>query len=83
LITRFAAKFTEMDIISNAILLFVAGSETVSVTICFLLYELALNKDVQDKVREEIIKVIKKNGGQLSYNCFTDLHYLNMVLEGN
>ncbi|XP_025406226.1 probable cytochrome P450 6a13 [Sipha flava] len=75
------AKFTEMDIISNAILLFVAGSETVSVTICFLLYELALNKDVQDKVREEIIKVIKKNGGQLSYNCFTDLHYLNMVLE--
>jgi hypothetical protein len=45
--------------------MFVTGSEAVSVTISFMLYKLVLNKDVQDKVREEIT-VIKKNGGQLS-----------------
>lgn len=63
--------------------MFVAGSETVSITIAFILYELALNKDVQDKLREEIITVTEKHGGQLNNDFVTDLRYTNMVLEGN
>ncbi|XP_025192941.1 cytochrome P450 9e2-like [Melanaphis sacchari] len=74
-------KWTEMDIIGNAILLFVAGSETVSTLICFCLYELALNKDIQDRLREEIVTTKAKHGGQLSYDFLNDLHYINMVLE--
>lgn len=72
-----------MDIIGNAILMFIAGAETVSITVCFCLYQLALNKDVQDKLRKEIITTKEKNGGELNNDFLTNLHYMNMVLEGN
>ncbi|XP_001947920.1 cytochrome P450 6a2 [Acyrthosiphon pisum] len=74
-------KWTEMDIVGNAILMFVAGAETVSITICFCLYQLALNKDIQDKLREEIVTTNAKHGGQLNNDFLTNLHYMNMVLE--
>ncbi|XP_060854428.1 probable cytochrome P450 6a14 [Rhopalosiphum padi] len=74
-------KWTEMDIIGNAILMFVAGSETVSTLICFCLYELALNRNVQDRLREEIVMTKAKHGGQLNSDFLTDLRYINMVIE--
>jgi len=72
-----------MDIVGNAILMFVAGAETVSITLCFCLYQLALNKDIQDKLRQEIVTTNAKHGGQLNNDFLTNLHYMNMVLEGN
>jgi len=63
--------------------MFVGGSETVSIAICFCLYQLALKKDVQDKVREEIVTTKAKNDGQLNKNYLKNLHYMDMVLEGN
>lgn len=72
-----------MDIIGNAILMFVAGAETVSITISFCLYHLALDKNIQDKLREEIVTTKAKHGGQLNNDFLTNLHYINMVLEGN
>jgi len=63
--------------------MFVGGAETVSIVICFCLYQLALNKDVQDRVREEIVTTKAKNGGQLNNNYLKSLNYMNMVLEGN
>ncbi|XP_022162554.1 probable cytochrome P450 6a14 [Myzus persicae] len=74
-------KWTEMDIIGNAVLMFVAGAETVSITICFCLYQLALNKDIQDRLREEIVMAKAKNGGELNNDFLINLHYMNMVLE--
>lgn len=72
-----------MDIIGNAVLMFVAGAETVSITICFCLYQLALNKDIQDRLREEIVMAKAKNGGELNNDFLINLHYMNMVLEGS
>lgn len=75
-------KWAEIDIIANAVLMFVAGSETVSTLTCFCLYELALNKEVQDKLREEIVRTKAIYGGNFNNNFLTDLRYMNMVLEG-
>ncbi|CAH1726368.1 unnamed protein product [Aphis gossypii] len=74
-------KWAEIDIIANAVLMFVAGSETVSTLTCFCLYELAVNKEVQDRLREEIVTTKAKYGGNLNNNFLTDLRYMNMVLE--
>ncbi|VVC31925.1 Hypothetical protein CINCED_3A000677 [Cinara cedri] len=74
-------KFTDLDIISNAILLFTAGAETVSVTAAFCLYELALNRDIQNKLRDEINSKNEKYGGQFTNEFLMDLHYADMVLE--
>lgn len=79
----FTDKFTESDIIGNAILLFASGSGTVTSTLSFCFYELALNKHVQNKLRKQIIITKEKHGGQFNNDFLTDLHYANMVLDGN
>ncbi|XP_060837497.1 probable cytochrome P450 6a13 [Rhopalosiphum padi] len=73
-------KFTEMDIISNAILMYLAGAEPVSDTLAFCLYELAMNKHVQDKLREHINKTKEKHGDEFSNDYLMDLHYADMVI---
>nr|QIU80473.1 cytochrome P450 monooxygenase CYP6CY24 [Aphis gossypii] len=74
-------KFTDDDIIANAILMFTAGSETVSSMLSFCLYELALNKEIQDKLRAEICSMKAKYNGQLNNDYLMDLTYANMVLD--
>jgi len=78
----FAEKFTEMDIVANAYILFIAGFETVSTSMSFCMYELALRKDVQDKVRKEILEVKAKYNGQMNSECLNELHYMGMVIKG-
>lgn len=62
--------------------MFVAGFETVSTTLSFCLYELALKKDIQDKVRDEIKSLMLKNNGVIDNDLLINLNYLDMVLAG-
>lgn len=78
----FADKFTESDIIGNAILMFTSGSGTVTSTLTFCFYELALNKHIQNKLREEIKKAITKYSGQFNYDFLMNLSYAKKVLDG-
>jgi len=71
-----------MDIVANAYILFIAGFETVSTSMSFCMYELALRKDVQDKVRKEILEVKSKYNGQMNSECLNELHYMGMVIKG-
>lgn len=61
---------------------FAAGFETASSTTTFLLYELALNQDIQDKLRKEIDTVINKNDGEFTYQCLQEMHYLEKCIYG-
>lgn len=78
----FAVNFEETDIIANAFFMFAGGFETVSTAMTFCLYELALQKCIQDRVRDEMIVTKAKHGGELNNEFLTDLHYLEMVLAG-
>ncbi|KAL4096785.1 hypothetical protein QTP88_021669 [Uroleucon formosanum] len=73
-------QFSEIQIVANAFIMFAAGFETVSSTISYCLYELALNKSIQDRVREEIQLKMSKNYGQVNHEFLMELHYLDMVL---
>ncbi|KAF0741275.1 putative cytochrome P450 6a13 [Aphis craccivora] len=53
-------KFTDTDIIANAIFLFFAGTEPVSNTLAFCFYELALNKPIQEKLLQHICETREK-----------------------
>jgi len=63
--------------------MFAAGFETVSTTVSYCLYELAFNKSIQDKVREEIQLRLSKNDGKIDHALLMDLSYLDMVIAGN
>lgn len=82
LIVLLLEKFSEMDIVANAYILFIAGFETVSTTMSFCLYELALRKDIQDKVREEIVEVKSRHNGVINTETTIELHYMNLVIKG-
>ncbi|XP_066257290.1 cytochrome P450 9e2-like [Euwallacea similis] len=72
---------TNDDITSQALIFFFAGFDTISTALCFGSYELALNKDVQDKLREEILQSHKENNGKLTYDSLLKLKYLDNVFS--
>lgn len=67
---------------AQAFIFFVAGFETSSSTISNALYELALNPDVQDKLRKEIKEFAAKNDGEWRYKTIKEMEYLGKVFQG-
>lgn len=47
----------------------------------FTLYELALNPDIQERLREEIRDTIDENNGELTYELLSEMKYLDMVVN--
>jgi len=79
----FLERLTETQIIANAFGLFAAGFETLSSSLAYCLYELALKKNIQDRVREEINLTKSKHNGVIDHDFLNDLNYLDMVIAGN
>ncbi|XP_060800329.1 cytochrome P450 6a2 [Amyelois transitella] len=59
---------TDALITSNSFIFMLAGLETSSTTLSFCLYELARLKELQDKIRNEIIECMDRYGG-LTYEA--------------
>ncbi|EDV59508.1 probable cytochrome P450 6a14 [Drosophila erecta] len=67
---------------AQAFVFFVAGFETSSSTMSFCLYELALQPEIQRRLREEIESVLASvEGGELSYDVLAEMSYLDQVLS--
>lgn len=48
----------------------------------FMFFELAANKDVQEKAREEVLRVIKNHDGIITYEAVQEMTYLTQVMNG-
>ncbi|XP_063223900.1 cytochrome P450 6j1-like [Bacillus rossius redtenbacheri] len=68
------------DFVAQAFVFLLAGFETSSTVLNFTLYELALNPHIQDRLRQEIVSVLDKYEGKVSYDCFKEMSYLDMVI---
>lgn len=73
-------KYTDINLSDNflasqAFIFFAASFETSAITISNILYELALNQDIQDKLREEI-----KNNN-LTYENINKMTYLDKIYK--
>ncbi|XP_014475207.1 PREDICTED: cytochrome P450 6j1-like [Dinoponera quadriceps] len=60
---------------------FAAGYETSSTTMSNVMYELAQNLVVQEKVRNNIKEVLDNNDGVISYNSVNEMTYLEQVIK--
>lgn len=76
-------KFSESQIVANAFVMFSAGFETVSITMSFCLHELALKKNIQDRVRNEIKLKKHEYNGVINNEFLMALNYLDMVIAGD
>ncbi|XP_025193066.1 probable cytochrome P450 6a13 [Melanaphis sacchari] len=73
-------RLTGSQILSNAFGFFAAGFETTSTTLSYCLHELALKKNIQDRVREEIKLTKIKFNGVIDNEFLIKLNYLDMVI---
>jgi len=72
---------TTEQLAAQAFLFFVAGFETSSTTMTFVLYEIAKNSDIQENLRQEIKRVLSQFDNKLTYEAMLEMKYLQMVID--
>ncbi|KRT80274.1 cytochrome P450 [Oryctes borbonicus] len=72
---------TFKELAAQAFVFFIGGFETSSTMMSFALLEIALNQDVQDKLREEINTVLKRYDDKMEYESLAEMRYLDMVIN--
>ncbi|XP_066261391.1 cytochrome P450 9e2-like [Euwallacea similis] len=79
---KLSRKISNQDITAQALIFFFAGFDSVSSLMTFAAYELALNNEVQCKLREEVLTILSSlQGKSVSYEDITDMKYMDMVIS--
>ncbi|XP_029170254.1 cytochrome P450 9e2-like [Nylanderia fulva] len=73
-------KVTLDDIVAQAFGFFLAGFDTTSSLMCFVAHELAVNPEVQDRLREEVEQHLDERK-EISYEALSKMTYMDMVLS--
>ncbi|KYN44186.1 Cytochrome P450 9e2 [Trachymyrmex septentrionalis] len=74
-------ELTIEDMTAQAFIFFFGGFDTVSSLMCFAVHEIAVNPDVQAKLRDEVDEVLKTNNGDLTYEALNGMQYLDAVIN--
>lgn len=74
---------TTVQMAAQALIFFFAGFETVSNTMAFMAYELAINPDIQKRLRCEILKSRSDCSKKFTYEEIKNMKYMHMVTSGN
>ncbi|XP_015600259.1 cytochrome P450 6k1 [Cephus cinctus] len=74
-------RFDGDNLVAQAAIFFTGGFETSSSAMSFSLYELALQPEIQRKLRVEILEALEDKNGELTYDMVANLPYLNMVVS--
>ncbi|XP_073948605.1 cytochrome P450 6B7-like [Choristoneura fumiferana] len=68
-------------LVAQCLVFFAAGFETSAATMSFTLYELAKKPEVLQKVLEEVDEHMKTHDGKITYDCVTELPYLEACID--
>lgn len=81
LIQMKARKELTMNELAAQVFLFqLAGYETSSITLTYMMYELAKNPEIQEQLRIEI-EAVDRNSNDLSYEALHEMTYLDSVMK--
>ncbi|KAL1437963.1 hypothetical protein MTO96_010433 [Rhipicephalus appendiculatus] len=76
-----ALSLTETEALAQCVQFFLAGLDSTSAVLAYTAYLLALNPDVQSKLRKEVDDCIKTHGNNPSLDIVSNLKYLHCVLS--
>lgn len=71
-----------IDMAAHTLTFFLDGYETSSLVIAHILYQLAKNPDVQERLRAEIMESVRMNDGKVTYESIGEMKYLDQVFHG-
>ncbi|XP_072146012.1 cytochrome P450 3A5-like isoform X2 [Dermacentor andersoni] len=71
---------TDTEIMANGFTFFLAGFETTGTALAFAAYLLAKHQDIQDRLREEVLSVLKRDGAFTYDNVFS-IKYMDQVIS--
>ncbi|XP_031624986.1 probable cytochrome P450 6d5 [Contarinia nasturtii] len=74
-------ELTLIELAAQAVLFFGGGFESSSSTMSFCLYELAKNPETQQKAYEEIVDVLEKHDGKLTYDSVADMKFIESCID--
>lgn len=79
---KFALELTDDDITAQALDFFYGGFYSTASLMYFCVYELAINPEIQEKLRKEANETLGRNCGEITYASLTKMKYLDMVISG-
>ncbi|XP_054923933.2 cytochrome P450 3A4-like [Dermacentor andersoni] len=71
---------TNTEILANGFIFFVAGSETTATALAFIVYLLAKHQDIQDRLRKEVLAILKRDG-TFTYDNVFSFKYMDQVIS--
>ncbi|XP_058837438.1 cytochrome P450 9e2-like [Topomyia yanbarensis] len=75
-------KMTDLDMVAQCSIFLLAGFETVSTCLTFLVYELTVNPDVQQRLYEEVLETVEQlDGTPLRYETLQKMKYMDMCVS--
>ncbi|GBM26748.1 Cytochrome P450 3A13 [Araneus ventricosus] len=69
------------ELASQCVAFFLAGYDTTASTLSFAAYLLALNQNIQDKLRDEVDTMLEIYNGELTYEAIQSLKYMENVIR--
>ncbi|XP_032682943.1 cytochrome P450 9e2-like [Odontomachus brunneus] len=72
---------TITDMTSQAFSFFFGGFDSTSTLMCFAAHEIAVNRDIQNKLQDEIDKVLEDTNGESPYDMVNNMEYMDAVVN--
>ncbi|KAG5319423.1 CP6J1 protein, partial [Pseudoatta argentina] len=74
-------KFDLEMITAHAMSFIIDGCETTSSVMSFIGFDLARHPEIQNKLREEVLSVLNKYNGEITYEGLKEMTYMDQVLN--
>uniref|UniRef100_A0A182SLH9 Uncharacterized protein n=1 Tax=Anopheles maculatus TaxID=74869 RepID=A0A182SLH9_9DIPT len=75
-------EWSDKELVAQCFLFFLAGFDTISTAIGFMMYELMRHPEIQERLYEEVAEIDEKlNGKPLTYEAVQSMRYMDMVVS--